>query len=136
MISSLDPFALSFDSIPVGQSKSTPSEPRAEACFADLPEAQGDGAMLFDAEDLPDAPGFYLLDDASGRVAIDRETGVVSVAHDQVLSAEPGAIHPVHIKVIENSGASYDLRFSLRLTGRVPQIASSSQEDDDLAALT
>ena len=137
MISSLDSFVLSFDSIKVGPNapETTAGEAAAlgEDYFADPPGAAA--PLLFGHEDLPhaEAPGFYLLDDASGRFAIDRETGVISVAHDHLLASEAGAIHPVHIKVIEGSGASYEQHFSLRITGRVPQLAG--HEDDALGAL-
>ena len=104
MMSSLDPFALSFDSIKV--------EPKPPAA---LPSER---TALFAHSALPEEPGFYLLDDAGGRFSIDRATGIVTLAHDHVLELERDAIHPVHIKVIEHSGASYELNFRLRITGK------------------
>lgn len=117
MISPTDPFSQSFDSIRVD-----PAEP-APAALDAAPEAHG-----------YEEPGFYLLDDAAGRFAIDRETGIVSLAHDHLMALEAGAVHPVHIRVIEPSGSSYELKFRLRMTGRVPQMAGA-EENDALAAL-
>lgn len=113
MISPPDPFALHFDSIPV--------EP-------DPPPTPAPSVLA------PQAPGFYLVDDCNGRFSIDRETGIVSLQHEHLLSIEAGAIHPVHIRVIEMSGGHYDLKFRLRMTGRVPQIAGA-EENDALAGL-
>src|ERR1700704_5503108 len=104
MISSLDPFALSFDSIRI--------EPKASAAHAAASPFSLTGDETSD-------PGFYLLDDAGGRFTIDRDTGIVTLVHDHVLQLESGAIHPVKLKVIEQSGASYELNFRLRITGRV-----------------
>lgn len=142
MNSSLDPFALSFDSIRVGPTARTETpETEIAPTLADLDHGASPPItpLLFEHEELPDAampqgPGFYLLDDASGRFTIDRDTGVVTLVHDHLMALEAGAIHPVHIKVIEHSGASYDLRFRLRMTGRVPQIAGS-EDNDGLASL-
>lgn len=140
MIDRLDPFALEFDSIMPGQS------PGARAF--DDPLLYGGLTTPFDnpldaplAEATPpaparaaDAPGFYLLDDAAGRFIIDHEIGVVSVSDDNLLTLEQGSIHPVRIRVVENSGASYELNFRLRITGRVPQMAGG-EENDFLVAL-
>jgi hypothetical protein len=114
MISPPDPFAQTFDSIKL-----------------DAP------AKADDAHAEPrgyEEPGFYLLDDAAGRFAIDRETGIVSLAHDHLMALEAGAVHPVHIHVVEPSGSTYELKFRLRMTGRVPQMAGA-EENDALAAL-
>ncbi len=124
MISSLDPFALSFDSIKV--------EPKASNFGAPASAAASPFALTGD--ELSD-PGFYLLDDAGGRFTIDRDTGIVTLTHDHVLELESGAIHPVKIKVVEQSGVSYELNFRLRVTGRVPQVAGS-HENEALLALT
>lgn len=78
------------------------------------------------------AAGFYLLDDADGRFVIDQEIGVVSVADDELVERERGAIHLVKLRVIEPSGASYEMEMRLRMTGRVPQMVGS----DEYAALT
>ncbi len=120
MMSPSDPFALNFDSIPV--------EPRRR---------RGDATAAFGAEHAAptlEAPGFYLIDDCNGRFSVDRETGVVSLQHEHLLSIEGGAIHPVHLRVIEKSGGHYDLKLRLRMTCRVPQIAGA-EENDALAGL-
>ncbi len=72
-------------------------------------------------------PGFYLVDDAGGRFIVDRQWGIVSVANDEVLAREPGAVHGVMLRVIEPSGASYQLPMQLRLTGRVPQMVGAEE---------
>lgn len=116
-----DPFALSFDSINV--------EPRRRR--DDPVRAIGAEHAALTSEE----PGFYLIDDCNGRFSIDRETGIVTLQHEHLLSIEAGAMHPVHIRVIEMSGGHYDLKFRLRMTGRVPQIAGA-EENDALAGLT
>jgi hypothetical protein len=72
-------------------------------------------------------PGFYLVDDAGGRFIVDRQWGIVSVANDDVLAREPGAVHGVTLRVIEPSGATYQLPMQLRLTGRVPQMVGAEE---------
>ena len=72
-------------------------------------------------------PGFYLVDDAGGRFIVDRQWGIVSVANDDVLAREPGAVHGVMLRVIEPSGARYELPMQLRLTGRVPQMVGAEE---------
>ncbi len=143
MISPLDPFALTFDSIKLDRNAPTPHiETPAPLSFdvnAFDANAPAIAPLLFEAEAVPEqaapqAPGFYLLDDANGRFTIDRDTGIVTLVHDHLMALEAGAIHPVHIKVIEHSGATYELRFRLRMTGRIPQIAGA-EENDALATL-
>jgi len=72
-------------------------------------------------------PGFYLMDDAGGRFIVDRQWGIVSIANDELLAREPNAMHSVTLRVIEPSGASYDLPMQLRLTGRVPQMVGAEE---------
>ncbi len=79
--------------------------------------------------ELSDAPGFYLLDDSGGRFKIDRECGIVSVKDDNLLACEAGAVHAVRLRVIELSGASYQLRLRLRLTGPIPQMVGGEEND-------
>ena len=74
-----------------------------------------------------EAPGFYLVDDADGRFTVDRQWGIVSVAHDDVLAREAGSVHSVTLRVIEPSGARYELPMRLRLTGRVPQMVGAEE---------
>ncbi|MEZ5994358.1 MAG: hypothetical protein R3C25_01245 [Hyphomonadaceae bacterium] len=118
MIPPLDNFAATFDAIDIAgvrapsraaiESASTPSAPPPE-----------------------EAPGFYLLDDAQGRFEIDRAIGVISLKDEGLLASERGAIHAVRLRVIEPSGARYEMDMQLRLTGRVPQMVGA----EDLAAL-
>lgn len=104
MITVLDAFALSFDSI-------------------ELNAARAPGA--------PTEPGFYLRDDAGGRFQVDRDTGVISVADPALLGREANAIHRARLLVVERSGQSYELDMSLRLTSAVPQLVGA--EDMDFA---
>lgn len=120
MIPPLDPFAQKFDSIEIDRSRA----PSPAAIVS---------AMALAAP--PEAPGFYLLDDAGGRFVVDREMGVVSLADESLLETECGAIHGVRLKVVEPSGASYELPMQLRLTGRVPQMVGA-EEFAALAGLT
>lgn len=79
-------------------------------------------------------PGFYLCDDACGRFVIDSEFGFVSVADESLVEREFGATHTARLRVIEPSGASYELPLRLRITGRIPQMAGG-EENDFLLAL-
>lgn len=121
MIEPLDPFALQFDSI-------TPDPALASRTLAD-PTLR----IPLDAP-APQGPGFYLLDDAGGRFVIDHEMGVVSLADEGILERERDAIHVARLKVVEPSGAIYEIDLRLKLTGHVPQIAEEPASEE-LAAL-
>lgn len=115
MISPLDPFAERFDSI-------------------DIDRTRAPKAAVFDealAEAAKPAPGFYLVDDSQGRFVVDRDLGVVSLKDAALLDTERDAIHTARLKVVEQSGAVYELELRLRLTGLVPQVADA----DEFAAL-
>jgi len=120
MIGPLDPFALEFDSI-------TPDASLASRTLDDpflrIPfhAAQPEPARA------SNGAGFYLLDSAEGRFAIDHETGVISVASDDILVNERGGVHGVRVRVVEQSGSSYELNLRLCLNGRVPQIAGADE---------
>ena len=138
MNSQFDHFAASFNSIRLDD-KTPPVLPEAPLAFgeyhaesAPAPETETPAQRPFQL--TGEAPGFYLLDDANGRFTIDRDTGIVSLQHDNLLTLEAGAIHPVHIRCVEFSGNSYELKFRLRMTGRVPQIAGA-EENDMLAGI-
>jgi len=77
-----------------------------------------------DAPELTNA-GFYLIDDAGGRFNVDRELGIVSLTDDTLLTREHGRVHAARLRVIEPSGASYELDLKLRLTGLVPQVVGA-----------
>lgn len=77
-----------------------------------------------------DAPGFYLLDDAGGRFEIDRDWGVISLKDESILDRERGAVHVARIRVIEQSGETYELDLKLRVSGRVPQLVSDDASDE------
>lgn len=108
MIPPLDPFALELDSI------------EADAKSAPAPSA-ADQAIALAAPETDAQPGFYLLNDALGRFVVDRELGVISVKDEELVANENGNIYTVRLRVIEPSGASYDVDMPLRITGRVPQ---------------
>lgn len=110
----LDPFAQNFDSIEVGNTRASAAFDHAIALAA--PSA---AAPEFDA------PGFYLIDDADGRFIVDRDFGTVSLADEALVARELGAVHGVRLKVIERSGASYELPMQLRITGLVPQMVGA-----------
>jgi hypothetical protein len=76
-----------------------------------------------------DAPGFYLLDDCNGRFVIDRDIGVITLAHEHLLTLEAGAVHIARVRVIEMSGANYEMNMRLRVSGRVPQIVGHEGND-------
>ena len=114
MSSSHDPFSALFDAIDVDIERSPSALDHALAIAAPTAAA-------------PDftAPGFYLLDDVGGRFDVDREFGVITLKDESILATEHGAIHSVRLRVIEQSGASYDMDMRLRLTGRVPQMVGA-----------
>jgi len=116
-----DPFAQSFDSIDVGGSDVRRAFEQALALSA--PSAAAPEFVT---------PGFYLLDDAGGRFIVDRDFGVVSLKDDALLKRELGAVHGVKLKVVEQSGASYELDMQLCITGHVPQMVGT--EDFGFAA--
>jgi len=87
-----------------------------------------------DPSALPE-PGFHLIDDAQGRFVVDQQWGIVSLTSDDILAREAGSVHGVRLRVIESSGASYELSMQLRITGRVPQMVGA-EEFGPLAALT
>jgi hypothetical protein len=113
-----DPFSDSFDRIEI------------DPANAPSPEAI-DRALAFCAPQEERGPGFYLVDDGQGRFAIDRDTGVVTLRDEALLSTERGQIHHAQLRVIETSGRVYTMELALRLTGRVPQMADS----EDLNAI-
>jgi hypothetical protein len=78
-----------------------------------------------------DVRGFYLLDDADGRFVVDRDWGVISLRDETVLEKEHGAIHAARLRVVEQSGETYELDLKLRLSGRVPQLVSEEAFDQD-----
>jgi hypothetical protein len=120
MIPPLDPFALSFDSIDIDPARA----PTMQAIESAL-------AMCAPSAAAPDreAAGFRLLDDAHGRFEVDRITGVVTLRDDALLARERNAVHGVRLRVVEPSGAIYELDLRLRLTGLVPQVVGAEEFD-------
>lgn len=113
MIPPLDPFAQKFDSIDVSAGAASAYE---QALALSAPSAAA-------PETAP--PGFYLLNDANGRFVVDRDLGIVSLRDAALLASENGAVHGVRMRVVENSGASYELDMQLRVTGMVPQMVGA-----------
>ena len=115
---------------------STPSDPSDSSDFNPhnkaSPEAM-DRTLAFcgSPQEALDAPGFYLLDDADGRFVVDRDWGVISLKDETVLEKEHGAIHVARLRVVEQSGETYELDLKLRLTGRVPQLVSEEVFDKE-----
>jgi len=111
MIPPLDPFTQKFDSIEIDRAPSPAAIESAFAAIAPTAAAPDDGQ-----------PGYFLIDDAGGRFIVDREMGVVMLRDETLLAREHGAVYPARLRVVEPSGASYDLDLKLHLTGRVPQV--------------
>jgi hypothetical protein len=103
------PFEDSFDAIEI--SASAPSREAIERALAMCATAHRETA-----------PGFYLLDDAGGRFIIDRISGIISLKDEALLARGLGELHTARLKVIEPSGACYELELRLRVTGLVPQV--------------
>ena len=76
-----------------------------------------------------------LLNSANGRFAVDRDIGVVTLADDSLLQSERNAVHDVTLRVVEPSGATYELEMRLRITGHVPQMVGA-EEFAAIAGLT
>ena len=133
MVPPLDPFSQKFDSIEVDPANTPPREAIENAMAHVAPRDEMLAASAA-APDLP-APGFYLLDDANGRFAVDRDIGIVTLADESLLQAERNAIHSVKLRVIEPSGSTYELDMKLRITGRVPQMIGA-EEFAAIAGLT
>lgn len=121
-MSSSDPFSARFDSIEIDPARA-PSQAALDHAFS----------LVAPAAAAPDfaTPGFYLIDDAGGRFSVDRDFGVITLRDEAILARELGAVHAVRLKVVEQSGASYEMDMQLRITGRVPQMVGA----EDLAAL-
>lgn len=130
MIPPLDPFALQFDSIEIDPTRA-PTAAAIEHALSFV--APTEDPLLTASAAAPDfaTPGFHLLDDAGGRFTVDRDFGVITLTDDGVLATERGAVHAVRLRVVEASGASYELDMRLRLTGHVPQMVGA----EDLAVL-
>ncbi|MGQ0531264.1 MAG: hypothetical protein ACT4OF_01060 [Caulobacteraceae bacterium] len=133
MIPPLDPFAQKFDSIEIDPARA-PSQAAIDSAMAHLAPPEELLTASAAAPDIATA-GFYLLDDAGGRFVVDRDMGVVSLADDTLLERERGAVHAVRMRVIEQSGATYELDMQLRITGRVPQMVGA-EEFAAIAGLT
>jgi hypothetical protein len=116
MIPPLDPFAKSFDSIEIDRAPSPAAIESAFAAIAPTAAAPEHGQS-----------GYFLLDDANGRFTVDREMGVVMLRDEALLAREHGAVYAARLRVVEPSGASYDLDLRLRITGRVPQVVGSDE---------
>lgn len=125
MIPPLDPFAEAFDSIEIDPTR------------APTPAALEHATALYAAPETMAAlePGFYLLNSANGRFAVDRDIGVVTLADDSLLQSERNAVHDVTLRVVEPSGATYELEMRLRITGHVPQMVGA-EEFAAIAGLT
>jgi hypothetical protein len=92
--------------------------------FSGLAEAQAPDA----------ASAFSLTDDADGRFVIDARTGVISVAHRDLVDQERNIVHTVHVHVTEPRGESYEMAVRLKITGMVPRIAGDDLFGYDEAA--
>lgn len=133
MVPPLDPFSQKFDSIEVDPAN-TPAREAIESAMAQVAPRDELLTASAAAPELP-SPGFYLLDDANGRFAVDRDLGVVTLADESILQTERNTIHAVRLRVIEPSGATYELDMQLRITGRVPQMVGA-EEFAAIAGLT
>jgi hypothetical protein len=119
MIPPLDPFTQKFDSV---DPATAPTREAIENAMAHVAPRK-------------EEPGFYLLNDANGRFVIDREMGVVTLADDAILQTERHSVHAARLRVVEPSGASYELDMQLRISGRVPQMLGA-EEFAAIAGLT
>ncbi len=119
MIHSLDPFALEFDSIELDPDRAPLATATDPALALAAPTAASPEAET--------RPGFYLLNDAHGRFVVDHEIGVISMKDEDLIESERGAVYTVRLRVVEPSGARYDIDMPLRITGRVPQLVGGEQ---------
>ncbi len=75
---------------------------------------------------------FQLNNDASGRFAIDTNTGEITVINSSLLNYESASSHQVSVRTIDASGAFYDEWFTITLTD-VNEFAVSSITDSNAA---
>jgi hypothetical protein len=108
-----DYFSATFDAIEIDRSR------------APTPEAIERALSFCAPQEAMDEPGFYLLDSAQGRFIVDRDTGVIALKDESVLERERNAVHIAKLRVVERSGAVYDLDLRLRMTGMVPHLAGA-----------
>jgi hypothetical protein len=78
-----------------------------------------------------DASRFELLEDADGRFVIDEATGRIELSDPKIAAVEPGAVHPVRIR-ISNPLGDYEAAFHLRIADRLP-VAVLPDGSDPLA---
>jgi hypothetical protein len=112
MITMIDAFAQSFDSIDI----------EAKSSRAAIEHAMEIAAAQSEIE-----PGFYLSDNAGGRFVVDRDTGLVTLADPSLIEREADAVHRVRLRVIENSRERYEIDLNLRVTGDVPQLVGADE---------
>lgn len=114
-----DPFAHAFDSIELDPARAPRRDAieRAMATIGPRPPAP------------PEAPGFTLLDDCGGRFVVDRAFGFISLSDESWLAREAGAVHTARLRVVEPSGASYEMDVPLRLTGMAPRVVGAEHID-------
>src|SRR5262245_4951178 len=65
-------------------------------------------------------PGYELTENASGRFAIDADTGVINLVNPETARAEWGSVHAVRVRVRDFGGDEYEAAFHLRITDRLP----------------
>ncbi|WHZ26464.1 MAG: hypothetical protein OJF51_001259 [Nitrospira sp.] len=66
--------------------------------------------------DSGDTQSYSLTDTAGGRFAIDRATGVLTVANGSLLDYESAPSHSVSVRVTDSGGLTYDKTFTITLT--------------------
>jgi VCBS repeat-containing protein len=66
--------------------------------------------------DAGDTKSYTLLDSAGGRFAINRTTGVITVANGTLLNYEAATSHTVTVRVTDRGGLTYQETFTINLT--------------------
>ncbi len=74
------------------------------------------GTMSATDPDMGDALTYALTDDAGGRFAIDRDTGLLTVADGAPLDHEAAAQHSIEVEVTDAGGLSATERFTIAVT--------------------
>src|SRR6185437_1571750 len=90
--------------------------------------------------DRGDTKTYSLTDSAGGRFAINRSTGVLTVANGALLNYEAAASHTVIVRVMDVGGLTYDKSFIITLTDAnepllLPNIPGSPVTSHSMAAL-
>ena len=95
--------------------------------------AVGVTALAIDA-DATDTVTYSLTDDASGRFAIDANSGAITVADTSLLDYETATSHDVTVQALSTDGSTSSQTFTVNLTDDTSEAAVGPVSDNDATA--